>query len=191
MTSKHNETRGMIIMCFWQLLAKKPFTKIKVSDLVSHADINRSTFYDYFLDKYDLLDQAILDLLKPMTVQAKLAIEKVVTEQENFDDLIETYLITITAQLHASRQKLTLLFDDSTRAVVQKQIKTLFDDIWKTSNQHLISPLPQGYLQSAIAAMMTDILMSWLLEKNPVSPATFQQQFLPISKMMLNSFTDL
>lgn len=38
-------------------LAAHPFQKITINMLCEQAMINRSTFYKYYLDKYDLLDK--------------------------------------------------------------------------------------------------------------------------------------
>ncbi|WP_431091281.1 TetR/AcrR family transcriptional regulator [Paenibacillus sp. 8b26] len=35
-------------------MQQKTFTKITVTDIINEAKINRSTFYKYYKDKYDL-----------------------------------------------------------------------------------------------------------------------------------------
>lgn len=52
-------TRKLIIDSFTELLEKKDFNSIKISDISSGAMINRATFYHHFLDKYDLLEKVI------------------------------------------------------------------------------------------------------------------------------------
>lgn len=49
-------TKKIIKNTFLELLAKKDIKKISVSELCSKADINRATFYRYYLDVFDLLD---------------------------------------------------------------------------------------------------------------------------------------
>ncbi|WP_315971157.1 TetR/AcrR family transcriptional regulator [Clostridium botulinum] len=49
---------------FLQLIKEKSFTKITIKDLTERARINRSTFYKYYLDKYDLKEKIINDFLK-------------------------------------------------------------------------------------------------------------------------------
>ncbi|MGV3240822.1 TetR/AcrR family transcriptional regulator [Streptococcus hyovaginalis] len=58
-------TRKFIIDSFIELLEKKEFNSITISDITTGAMINRATFYRHFLDKYDLLEKVIKeDLLK-------------------------------------------------------------------------------------------------------------------------------
>ncbi|PTG02991.1 TetR family transcriptional regulator, partial [Staphylococcus chromogenes] len=40
-----------------QLLKQHPFEQITIQHIADEADINRATFYQHYLDKYDLLDQ--------------------------------------------------------------------------------------------------------------------------------------
>ena len=52
------------MQAFEQLLAEKGFEAISVQDVTDKAEINRATFYKYFVDKYDLLDYTIKKLFK-------------------------------------------------------------------------------------------------------------------------------
>ena len=49
--------RGLI-----ELMEKKTFEEIKVSEICSISMINRSTFYDHFNDKFELLESMLSDL---------------------------------------------------------------------------------------------------------------------------------
>lgn len=60
---RSRKTRNAIKSAFWELLQSQRFDKIAIRDITEAADINRSTFYLHYYDKYDLLQQAINDLL--------------------------------------------------------------------------------------------------------------------------------
>ena len=55
--TKKNLFEGLI-----KLMKEKNFENIKVSEICSVALVNRSTFYDHFADKYELLEAMIADL---------------------------------------------------------------------------------------------------------------------------------
>lgn len=57
------KTRQMFIDVFCELYSQKPIEKISVKDITSKAGYNRSTFYQYFSDIYELLDFVENDLL--------------------------------------------------------------------------------------------------------------------------------
>ncbi|AGM99197.1 dihydroxyacetone kinase transcriptional activator DhaS [Streptococcus iniae] len=49
-------TKKRIAKAFKKQLEVKPFDKISVVDIMDYAQIRRQTFYNHFLDKYELLD---------------------------------------------------------------------------------------------------------------------------------------
>lgn len=49
-------TKKKIAKAFKKLLAQKRFDKISVVDIMTQAQIRRQTFYNHFLDKYELVD---------------------------------------------------------------------------------------------------------------------------------------
>lgn len=59
--SKRNEitaqTKQNLIDAFWSLYCEKQIGKITVKDITDKAGYSRCTFYEYFSDVYDVLDQ--------------------------------------------------------------------------------------------------------------------------------------
>ncbi|WP_057491147.1 TetR/AcrR family transcriptional regulator [Streptococcus orisasini] len=60
---RFKRTQKSIYEAFANLLLEKDFTEITINDISNLADINRSTFYLHFEDKYALLDAYLLSLL--------------------------------------------------------------------------------------------------------------------------------
>lgn len=54
------DTKKLIFDTFIDLLEKKPFDRITVKDIVEACDINRNTFYYYYSDIYDLLEEVFM-----------------------------------------------------------------------------------------------------------------------------------
>ncbi len=50
-------TQKLILEALIELSIEKGFTSVTVRDITKHAGINRATFYRYYRDKFDLLDQ--------------------------------------------------------------------------------------------------------------------------------------
>ncbi len=50
------DTAEIIKDAFWELLAKKPYNKITVKDIVELCHVNRNTFYYHYSDISDLLE---------------------------------------------------------------------------------------------------------------------------------------
>lgn len=56
-------TRKLITQAFIKLSKSKSFSDISVKDITEEAMINRATFYNHFLDKYDLLEKVVEEKL--------------------------------------------------------------------------------------------------------------------------------
>lgn len=67
-------TKMMIQAKFLLLLEKKPINKITVKEICELAEINRATFYKYYMDAYDLLDKIKEEILSELenTIQSSL-----------------------------------------------------------------------------------------------------------------------
>ncbi|MGB8455618.1 MAG: TetR-like C-terminal domain-containing protein [Anaerocolumna sp.] len=52
---KTRYTRMVLQESLFELMEKKPIIKITIKELCENADINRTTFYAYYTDQYDLL----------------------------------------------------------------------------------------------------------------------------------------
>lgn len=55
-TKKTDYTKKLLQTALIDTIEDKPFSKITVNDIVSRAHLNRSTFYRYYDDKYQLLE---------------------------------------------------------------------------------------------------------------------------------------
>lgn len=60
------DTKTVIYDTFLELLSQKPFDKITVKDIVEACSINRNTFYYYYSDIYDLLEEIFKKELNAM-----------------------------------------------------------------------------------------------------------------------------
>lgn len=64
-------SRKMIKKAFYELLEKKNFHDISITDIAENADINRGTFYLHYVDKYDLLNKVENELLESLMEYAR------------------------------------------------------------------------------------------------------------------------
>jgi AcrR family transcriptional regulator len=68
------QTKQNLIEAFWYLYCEKGIEKITVREITQKAGYNRGTFYEYFIDVYDVLEQIeqslipALDELPPITM---------------------------------------------------------------------------------------------------------------------------
>lgn len=63
------KTYKLLIEALFKLLKVKPFENIKITEICEKAMVHKTTFYNHFEDKYDLLKFAITELQKNMLDQ--------------------------------------------------------------------------------------------------------------------------
>ena len=92
-TTKRNkyflEAGDAIIDAFFSLLDEFSFDEITVTQIITEANINRSTFYRHYKDKYDILDQ-MLKSARAITMQ--LVNTSLEPSQKSFQELVSILL---------------------------------------------------------------------------------------------------
>jgi AcrR family transcriptional regulator len=56
---KQQSTKNSIAECFYKLLNERYFDKITIRDIVEECGVTRNTFYYYFEDVYDIIDDTL------------------------------------------------------------------------------------------------------------------------------------
>ncbi len=64
---RQTKTEAKIKAAFTTLVKNRGFDAMTVSDLAREADINRGTFYMHYVDKFDLRDQLLDDVIADLT----------------------------------------------------------------------------------------------------------------------------
>ena len=59
MDRRVRKTKTAIMDAFLDLLSRKPFEQITINDIADAADVNRSTVYFHYADKYELYEKCI------------------------------------------------------------------------------------------------------------------------------------
>lgn len=77
-----SKTKKAIATAFTELIEEKSFDAVTVRDITERADINRSTFYLHYKDKYDLLEKCEEDILAQMEL-ARNAVKTLTPEELN------------------------------------------------------------------------------------------------------------
>lgn len=156
---------------FWKLYTKKSIDKITVKDLCNLAGYNRSTFYQYFTDVYDLLYQFENMILEEMNVfLIRLVKEtKYLTASQVMKSFFEL--------LAKNDQYTTVLFgphgDTKFTHKVIENIKPLWIKYYFHTDQHTPAEIDllMEYHISGVLAMY----QKWYFDHNGVSDERFIQ----------------
>ena len=99
---KMPKCRKRLINAFIELRSRKPLEKISVVELVARADVNKSTFYAYFHDVYDLSEQLQQELID--------RIAETLPHPENVILNTAQYTKDVLLAYEANKQQIAILF---------------------------------------------------------------------------------
>jgi AcrR family transcriptional regulator len=69
-------TRTLLQSSLRDLLQRKPLEEIAVQDITDAATVNRATFYDHYVDKYDLFNALIAADFEQLLAQRKVCLDE-------------------------------------------------------------------------------------------------------------------
>lgn len=98
-------TKQVIKETFISLLNEKDIKKISVSEICKIADINRATFYRYYLDIYDLLDK----IKEEFVIELKNA-----SENSNDTNSVYAFSKELISVLYNNKELTKIIFKNNT-----------------------------------------------------------------------------
>lgn len=145
-------------------MSEKKINNITVKELTDLADVNRSTFYLYYRDIFDMLEQIEMEMLDDFNK----AFEKLNKEKNNYTNLLFffTYIFEYV-QNNAELCKI-LLGPDGDYSFIEKfkdaivQTKPPFDES--------ISKIKVHYLRPFTISGCIGVIQQWLMDGLNVSP---------------------
>lgn len=165
-------TRKLITEAFIQIFQTKSFSEISVKDITTEAMINRATFYNHFLDKYDLLEKVVEEKL-----HLNLGCEKQKTSM-SIEETIETVFLSLTR------------FETSVPSVSGQEEKEAIDAIIKLELVNIfrtklieINPQTETRLLDKLANWLTFIVrgisLDWKHSDQDETAGEFIEPLLP------------
>ncbi len=160
------------------LLEKKDFEAISVSDITREAGVNRGTFYLHYIDKFDMMDQLVDEILQNILFLLREGNPR--TKEEVFPAVVKIfeYLREDFAFVHAV-----------TRNRFNYTVKLVHDFLMELTKQ--IGPvkqtieveyaLPEDYAAEVFSYSNSAIFFHWIQKGGVESPEEIAKIFLRIA----------
>ena len=133
------KTKANLYKALLQVMSEKTFEEIKVTDICNISMINRSTFYDHFSDKYELLAFLLKDLNEELISHLKM--------DKEFNSLKEYYIEFIKTIIDYQNKNLSIF---SAFAILKKNNNSIAYDMLKEALQtDLIKRLEENYINKS------------------------------------------
>ncbi|WP_192929838.1 TetR/AcrR family transcriptional regulator [Alkaliphilus serpentinus] len=177
-------TKQIIKDAFWELYKEKKIEKITVKDITMKAGFNRSTFYVYFIDVYDVLNQIEEDVMPGMEHIPPTG--QVQSPSPDFmGDLITIY--------EKNSEYFSVLLSEKGDPAFTVRMKNLFKDMMKESMKDLlnkgdvIDELELDYALEFFTGATISVVKHWY-DSGKNMP---MEKLMPLmQQLMSNRFTD-
>ncbi len=175
---RQTKTEAKIKAAFTTLVKNKGFDAMTVSDLAREADINRGTFYMHYVDKFDLRDQLLDDVIADL---AAILIPESDDDNEPLDveDIIKSRNL-VSAMRYLKRDY--AFFDAISGSGNDMQLYERVKDVIKQLLLGQVSRLrkapddtpgiPREYAMEILVSSTSSILWLWLRRGCQESPET-------------------
>lgn len=172
------KTQAQIDRALLEYLEQTPLQKLTVDQLCQQAMINRSTFYKYYQDKYDLMDQYLARTLQEFRRQMDVAFVEAFAQnihslvyQKNFEKALQ--------YLHKNKARYTLLWSGAiNRPVFTEMLQVIHDNILEKLRSCDLQGTQERYvdLYAQLLASNTMTLVRWWFQyESEISMEEVQQ----------------
>jgi AcrR family transcriptional regulator len=152
-------TRLGILMAFNSLVLERGYDAITVRDIIAHANVGRSTFYEHFANKDDLLRRSLRPVFGPLA--------DVVRTAGATDELAE-----ILAHFRENRRLLRVMLGGSTRRVLARILAELIEERLGAASPGAAYLVPVAMLAAQLADGQLGLIGAWLTAKPPCTRET-------------------
>ncbi len=167
------QTKQNLKDAFWKLYCVKRIDKITVKEIAATAGYNRGTFYEYFTDAYDVLDQIESSLLPNPEEFPAIGITNNLPA-EPMGNFIRMYVDN-------SKYYIVLLGDDGDPAFINKMKNSIMPRLKQTLiDQGAADGFELDYTIEYTLSAMIGVLSYW-----------FRQQDTPPTEKLLNLISEI
>ncbi|MFQ3791731.1 TetR/AcrR family transcriptional regulator [Staphylococcus nepalensis] len=163
------KSQQAIQSAFLELLKGESFEKLTVQQLADKADINRGTFYSYYLDKYDLLEQMENQIIDDL--------QKFISDQHHREkkgiptDVVKNIMVYLIEHIEENRKSYYMLFSIGKASMIQEKLYMLIYNhlsLYKSTDD-TIETMPFSYFMSYVSGAGISLIKHWVQDSTPIS----------------------
>lgn len=162
-TRKNNSTREKLMEAFWNLYSKKRIENITIKEITQRAGYNRGTFYEYFIDVYDILEK-IEDTIIPEIEDLPPTEVSTTNQQNSLNEIITFY--------QRNANYLTILLSDKGDPAFLNKLKNHIKPKIKLEliNKGVLDGFELDYALEYTLQGLLGVLNHWFLNNNEKKP---------------------
>ncbi len=148
-------TKKAMMDTFLELLETKSVDKITVKDIVETCGINRNTFYYYYADIYELMEDVLM-------TQTEEGVKKIGDCSSFYEEYVNTAALVINY-----KQAILHLFNSKTRDAFEQYLETIIINfierfVRKAADGHNLLDEDITYISRFYAYSVTGSMIQWI-----------------------------
>lgn len=176
MDRRQRKSREAIFHAFSELLSRKSFYQITVSEIIEQADVGRATFYAHFETK-DFLLKELCEELFCHIFDADSGHPHV--HRHIFEcDTQESVFLHLFRHFGSNDHHILDLISGQNNALFLQYFKSGLTDLIEKQLNAVSSPLPKEYLVNHIAATFVETVRWWAAKGMRETPEQITEYFL-------------
>lgn len=177
------KTKNNIRTAFISLLLKKEFSAITVREILEMAMINRKTFYTYYEDKYDLVEQIVNDLYCEMMAFLKLRNANLESSRQSLKNVEMIY-----AKLYEDKDEILALWNVRTEKIdVTKQLQDILRQEFITHIPSDVSEQDQVFQAFLFSTLVLNTIKYMLESEHKYTAQEIKDAFLGFGHTLSSS----
>lgn len=161
------KTKETIKRGFLACIDKQYFSKLTIAEITKEMQINKSTFYNYYEDKYDLRSKLIDSALESFSNSIDVSYLKLTPYKiQNYEQKLPTALLPLFKQ----RKVFMTLWSPKLESNVFEQMENLFVQKFLESLYTGENNTPYQELQARLFAASAMQVIKWWFEVSPTTP---------------------
>lgn len=157
------QTRQNLIDAFWALYCEKRIEKITVKEITQKAGYNRGTFYEYFTDVYDVMEQ-----IEESIIPAIHELPPISIQNENIGMPLDMFM----ALYEQNSKYYSVLLGDKGDPAFASKLKNSTKPIIRQAfiDKYYINPIEFDFILEFILSAMIGIMSYWF-KQDKIMPA--------------------
>lgn len=155
-------TRAALVGAFVELVLDRRYDRISVADIVERAGVGRSTFYEHYENKDDLLKEG---LMGPFRVLADMVVGQ--ADPAEVRQTVEHFW--------ENRRVGNVLFAGATRQVVIRTLAGAIEQRLQSGPRPAAGALPSPLASAYLASAQVGLLSEWLSGHTPCAPSVIAE----------------
>ncbi|KRG11221.1 TetR/AcrR family transcriptional regulator [Staphylococcus sp. NAM3COL9] len=164
---------------FLELLRNDDFENLTVQQLADTADINRGTFYSYYSDKYELLEQMENEMINNLQRFIDNQHDK---KNDVFTNIVKNIMVYLIEHIDENRKFYSIMFNIGKASMLQEKLyRLIYNHLSAYKGQdNKIGSMPFDYFMSYVSGAGISILKHWIEDEHRITKEEFVNHFYNI-----------